>query len=108
MLPSFPALKNRALFFNFYTFPVKLKYSRGFEFILNSVPYRTVPYRILPFSDTICITLAVSSREAYRFSAKKFKSANRTVFQNKDRLGVLIDLFQKREPFHDYLKTNQF
>jgi hypothetical protein len=25
-----------------------------------------------------------------------------------DRFSVLIDLFQKREPFRDYFKTNQF
>jgi hypothetical protein len=34
-----------------------------------------------------------------RFSAKKVKSAIRTVFKIKIVLGVLIDLFQKREPF---------
>jgi hypothetical protein len=32
----------------------------------------------------------------------------RIVLQNKDRFSVLIDLFQKRKPFRDYLKTNQF
>ena len=36
-----------------------------------------------------------------RFSAQKVKSANRTVFNIKSVLCVLIDLFQKREPFRD-------
>jgi hypothetical protein len=51
----------------------------------------TTPYRTLPFSVTIFITLAVSKREAYRFFCLKFsvfplkksKTANRTVFKIK-------------------------
>jgi hypothetical protein len=65
-----------------------IKYSRGSEFIPNTVPY---------FLSKIL-----------RFSAKKFKSANRTVVKIKTALGVLIDLFQKREPFSDYLKGLTF
>jgi hypothetical protein len=84
--------------------------------ILIYPQYRTVPYRALPFSDRTFFTLAVSKREAYRFFClkitvfplKNVKSANRTVFQNKDHFSVLIDLFQKREPFRDYFKTNHF
>jgi hypothetical protein len=77
-----------------------IRYSRGSEFIPNTVPYHTVayptvpyrtlpyptvPYRTLPFSVRIFITLAVSKREAYRTFSLKFsvfpliKSKARTV-----------------------------
>jgi hypothetical protein len=65
---------------------------------IMSVAYRSVP-RSLSARRTVFLP------KIHRFSAKKVKSDNRTVFKIKT---VLIDLFQKREPFRDYFKTNQF
>jgi hypothetical protein len=79
-----------------------------------TVPYRSVPYRSVPYRSPLEFFLRSRSPSAKRtvlfprLSAKKVKSTNHTVFQNKDHFSVLIDLFQKREPFRDYLNPNQF
>jgi hypothetical protein len=67
-------------------------YSRGSEFILNTVPYRNVAYRTVPYrfplehysrSQSLSARRTVFLPKIHSFSAKKVTSANRTVFQIK-------------------------
>ena len=52
---------------------------------IRVVAYRSVPYHILPFSFTICPTLAVSRREVYLILCLRF-----TVFPlKKSKAGIV-------------------
>ena len=81
-------------------------YCRESEFIHNT---RTVfRYNLYHARGLLARGVPFFMPKIHRFSAKKVKSTNRSVFKIKTGLSVLIDLFQKREPFRDYFKTNQF
>jgi hypothetical protein len=75
-----------------------LYYSRGSEFILNTGAYRTVPYRFpleyLSRSRSLSARRTVFLPKILRFSIKKFKSANRTVFKIKTVLAFLLIYFK--------------
>jgi hypothetical protein len=61
-----------------------LFYSRGSEFILNTVPYRIVfHYNFYHARGLLARGVPYFFPKIHRFSAKKVKSANRTVFKIK-------------------------
>jgi hypothetical protein len=102
-------IKHRILFVLFY---LNLKFFKVWDLKnnpnLSSITYRTVPYRF-PLehflrSRSISARRTVFLPKIHRCSAKKFKSANRTVFKIKTALAFQLIYFKSANRSAIFLK----